>query len=232
MPLLSETLTESKAPQEQIDAALAMETTLAENGTKISTLNSEARGYRTKASAAATELEKYAGIDLEEIAVLKEKNLKASGDFDTLKDDLQNRFAEKEKGYAEQITSLSSRLEKEAIDKNLLAAASRLDAINPVQVASLLRGNVKLEEDGSISVMDGDKARTDGKGENLSLDAYVEEWLKSNLHMVKGKGGGAGSGGNQGGEGDAKVISLDAFNAMDAKGKMDYMKAGGKVSDK
>lgn len=230
MPLLSDTLTEAKAPQEQIDAALAMEKTAEENGSKISTLNSEARGYRKKASDATTELEKYSGVDLDELTALREKSLKASGDFDTLKEDLQTRFTEKETGYKTQITSLSSQLEKVAIDKNLLAAASLGDAIDPAQVATLLRGNVKLEEDGSISVMEGDKVRTDGKGENLSLEAYVGEWLKDNLHMVKGKGGGAGSGGGAGEGGDTKTMTLEAFDAMTPKAKMDFMKDGGKVT--
>ena len=227
---LSETLTEAGAPQEQIDAALAMENTMAESGTKISELKSEARGYRTKASAATTELEKYSGVNLEELAALKEKDLKAAGDFETLKEDLTTRFSEKEKGYTDQISSLSSRLEKEAIDKNLLAAASSLDAIDPAQVSSLLRGNVKLEADGTISVMKGDKVRTDGHGENLTLAAYVDEWLKDNLHMVKGKGGGGGSGGGSGGEGDGKTMTLADFNALDPRGKANYMKEGGKVS--
>lgn len=229
---LSEALTKAEAPQEQIDAALAMEKTASDNGTKISELNSEARGYRKKASDATTELEKYSGVDLEELAALKEKSLKASGDFDTLKEDLQTRFAEKEKGYTTQISSLSSQLEKVSIDKNLLSAATKGDAINPAQVAALLRGSVKLEEDGSISVMNGDKVVTDGNGENLSLDAYVEGWLKENLHMVKGKGGGGGSGGNQGGEGDHKTMTLEAFDALDPRGRMDFMKEGGRVSDK
>lgn len=228
---LSKVLTEAKAPQEQIDAALAMEKSAAESGTKISELNSEARGYRTKASSLATELEKFSDIDLEAVAALKEKDLKAAGDFDTLKDNLQTKYAEKEKGYTDTISLLSSRLEKEAIDKNLLSAAVKGDAIDPSQVAALLRGGVKLEEDGSISVMNGDKVRTDGHGENLSLDAYVEEWLKGNLHMVKGKGGGAGSGGNQGGDGDHKTMTLVEFNKMDPRAKADYMKSGGRVSE-
>ena len=67
----------------------------------------------------------------------------------------------------------------------LVNAAAKFKAVNPEQVQALLRGNVRLNEDGDAEVLDSTGAvRYDDKGNPLSVEAYVEEWLQSNPHFL------------------------------------------------
>lgn len=67
----------------------------------------------------------------------------------------------------------------------LVNAAAKFKAVNPEQVQALLRGNVRLNEDGDAEVLDSTGAvRYDDKGNPFTVEAYVEEWLQSNPHFL------------------------------------------------
>lgn len=67
----------------------------------------------------------------------------------------------------------------------LVNAAAKFKAVNPEQVRTLLRNNVKLNDEGEAEVLDSTGAvRYTDKGEPLSVEAYVEEWLTANPHFI------------------------------------------------
>lgn len=227
---LSEMLKKAGAPQDQIDAAIAMEQEQEAQGKKIAELNSEARDYRKKASSASDELKKFEGIDLDEVNKLREEHLKNVGDFDKLKAELTESFAKKESEYLKSIDQLKQSLETVTIDKTLMAEASRLNAIDPHQVVSLLKGNIKLGEDHKITVMDGETIAHNSKGEPHTVESYVSDWLSKNPHHVKGSGGGSGSHGNMGGNASKQMARAD-FDKLPAYEQKGFIDSKGVVVD-
>ena len=67
----------------------------------------------------------------------------------------------------------------------LLNAAAKYKAVNPEQVQTLLRNNIRLNEDGEAEVIDSTGAvRYKDSGSLLSVEEYVEEWLQKNPHFM------------------------------------------------
>ena len=229
---LSETLKTAGAPQEQIDQALKMEGSITDFGVKIEDLNKEAGHYRKKSVGLSDDLKAFDGMDPVKYAEIMEKHHKDSGDFETLKTNLNEKFAASEKASSEKYGTLEGKYKNLVINQGILAFASELNAINPSEVVDLLRGNVKLSEDGSPVVMDGKTPKTDGKGGHLSLKAYVEGFLAERPHHVKPGKPGSGSHGNK--EGDSKggkTISRATYDALSIAEKSSFSKEGGQLTD-
>lgn len=67
----------------------------------------------------------------------------------------------------------------------LLNAAAKFKAVNPEQVQALLRSNLRLNEDGEAEVIDSTGAvKYDDKGNLVTVESYVEEWLNKNPHFL------------------------------------------------
>lgn len=72
------------------------------------------------------------------------------------------------------------------IDMPLLDAASRFKAVNPEQVKQLIKGNIRLNEDGEVEVVGEDgSVRYDDSGKPVSVDTFVQEWLQNNPHFAQ-----------------------------------------------
>lgn len=143
---------------------------------------------------------KYEGIDVDAYSKWQQdqadaelERQKQAGEFDTA----MKKLAESKDA---EIKRLRSQVTSTAVDGELLRAASSLHAVEPSQVASLIRGNVKLSEDGKAEVVDENGAiRYSDDGTPLTVHEYVGEFLTTNAHFVKATQGGAGSTGNVGG---------------------------------
>ena len=71
------------------------------------------------------------------------------------------------------------------IDTPLVSAAARLRAVNVEQVKSLLKSNVRLNNDGEVEVVDNTGAvRYNDRGQPLQVDDLVHDFLQSNPHFV------------------------------------------------
>jgi hypothetical protein len=143
---------------------------------------------------------KVGGINLDEARELLAKREEAEieqqkqrGEFDAiLKQTVEKKDAE--------INSYKSRLQETLIDGALSASASRNNAVDTAQVTALLKGNTRLNEDGAVEIVDSNGTpRYNDKGDLLSDDERVTEFLTANPHFVSASGGGAGSMGNAGG---------------------------------
>jgi len=163
---------------------------------------------------------KLDGIDIEEAKKLlqekKDKELeiaKQRGEFDKV---LKETVSKKD----QKIQSLESELKRIRIDETLVNVASGLKAVKPAEVKQLLRSNVRLNEQGSVEVINEDGTpRYSEKGEPMSVNDLVSEYLKNNPHHVMSTQSGVGSQGKIGGSTPKplKIGDLDLSNPTDRK---------------
>jgi len=163
---------------------------------------------------------KLDGIDIEEAKKLlqekKEKELeiaKQRGEFDKV---LKETVSKKDS----KIQSLESELKRIRIDETLVNVASGLKAVKPAEVKQLLRNNVRLNDQGSVEVINEDGTpRYSDKGEPMSVNELVAEYLKNNPHHVMATQSGSGSQSKIGGASpkQLKIGDLDLNNPNDRK---------------
>ena len=163
---------------------------------------------------------KLDGIDIEEAKKLlqekKDKELeiaKQRGEFDKV---LKETVSKKDS----KIQSLESELKRIRIDETLVNVASGMKAVKPAEVKQLLRSNVRLNDQGSVEVINEDGTpRYSDKGEPMSVNDLVSEYLKNNPHHVMATQSGVGSQGKIGGSTPKpiKMSDLDLNNPNDRK---------------
>jgi|TARA_E500000318_G_scaffold101987_1_gene105926 hypothetical protein len=145
---------------------------------------------------------------------------KQRGEFE----DLLKQQAEK---FNQEKSQMQKQLEQIKINDALVNSAVKNKAINPEQVTNLLRSKVKLNEDGRVEVLaENNQPRYNSKGELLSVDDYVQEFITQNPHFQSATPSGSGSKANVG-KVDAKpfnIADLDMSKAEDRKAYADYRK--------
>ena len=126
-----------------------------------------------------------------------------------------------------EIANLKTQLEQIKINDSLLSSASKHRSNVPDQVVQLLKSNVKLNEEGKVEVLAENKQpRYNTKGELLSVDEYVQEFLTQNPHFQAATPSGSGSVSNVG-KVDAKpfnIADLDMTKPEDRKRYAEYKK--------
>lgn len=131
------------------------------------------------------------------------------------------------------IQQLQQELHSIKVDGSLLNAASAKRAVNPQQVVSLLKGNIRLGETGDVEVLDGDGSiRYNDNGVPMSAEELVEDFLNSNPHFITAGPNGSGAKSNiantNGKEiGKIDVSNLDMNNPEDRAVYKKYMKSKG-----
>jgi len=140
-------------------------------------------------------LRKYSDVDLDKyrnlVAQEEERKIseqKKKGEFEAILKE------QAEKSNA-RINSLHTELTKIKVDGALLNAASVKKAINPEQVAQLVRNQVKMSDTGEVEVIDSKSGQTryNDNGDPLTPVQLVEDFLKSNPHFVQAGPAGGGS---------------------------------------
>jgi len=143
---------------------------------------------------------------------------KQRGEFE----DLLKQQADK---FNQEKSQMQKQLEQIKINDALVNSAVKNKAINPEQVTNLLRSKVKLNEDGRVEVLaENNQPRYNSKGELLSVDDYVQEFITQNPHFQSATPSGSGSKANVG-KVDAKpfnIADLDMSKAEDRKAYADY----------
>ena len=120
----------------------------------------------------------------------KEKQIQEAKTKSDLEKLMQERLAEKDA----EILKYKNEIKKERVDNSILSVASRNKAISPNQVVALLKDNVRLTDDNRVEVLDNNKnIRYNSKGELLSVEEQVKEFLDANPHFRQGSLSGAGS---------------------------------------
>ena len=146
---------------------------------------------------------------------------KQRGEFD----EIMKTQAEKSNS---EISILKSQLEQIKITDSLLNSASKHKANVPDQVVKLLRSQVKLNDEGKVEILAENKQpRYNTKGELLSVDEYVQEFLTQNPHFQSATPSGSGSQGNVdrvNANQPFNIADLDMSNPADRKLYADYRK--------
>ena len=157
----------------------------------------------------------------EEIA--KEKQIQEAKTKADLENLMKQRIAEKDKELAD----WKSKVKTINVDNSILALASKNNAIAPDQVVSLLKSEVNYNDDGRVEILDNNKnIRYNPKGELLTIEDRVKEFLDANPHFRKGSLSGSGSLNSV--EGKAvkpfNISDLDMSKAEDRKKYAEYRK--------
>ena len=122
--------------------------------------------------------------------VLKEKQLQDAKTKAEIEKLMKERIAEKD----QELMSMKNMIKKEKIDNSVMSVASKMHAINPKQVVELMKSNIKLSDDNRIEVLDKhNNIRYNDKGELLTIEESVKEFLDTNPHFSKGSLSGVGS---------------------------------------
>jgi len=121
---------------------------------------------------------------------LKEKEIKEAKSKSELEKLMQERISEKNT----EILKYKNEIKKERIDNSVLSVASKMNAINPQQVVDLLKKDIKLNDDNRIEILDNNSnIRYNEKGELLTIEQRVKEFLDANPHFSQGSKSGTGS---------------------------------------
>jgi len=121
---------------------------------------------------------------------LKEKEVKEAKSKAELEKLMQQRISEKDT----EILKYKNEIKKERIDNSIMAVASKNNAINPSQVVSLLKDAIKLNDDGRVEILDNNSnIRYNEKGNLLTIEEKVKEFLQANPHFSASGKSGTGS---------------------------------------
>ena len=145
-------------------------------------------------------------VKKQEEEILKAKQVEEAKSKSELEKLMQERIAEKDT----EITKYKQAIQKERIDNQILSVASRNKAISPSQVVSLLKDEVRLTDDNRVEILDNNKnIRYNSKGELLTIEEKVKEFLDANPHFSQGSLAGSGSQQSIGGK------TVKPFNIQD-----------------
>ena len=153
---------------------------------------------------------KYSGVDLDHYKGLveaeeqrKQEELEKRGQYETLLKEQAEKFNSKIKTYESELHAIK-------VDGALLQEASKSKAVNPQQVVALLKGSLKLNEAGTVDVMDANgQVRYDDNGNPFPVSKLVEEFLTNNPHF---KSAGPQGTGTQGAIGKQSSVNIDVRN--------------------
>ena len=109
------------------------------------------------------------------------------------KEDYQLKRGEFEKVLQEKLSVKDAEIQKRdriiesyRVETPILDAAARHRSVNPDQVKALVRGLVRLNQDGEVEVTDNrGQVRYNDAGKPLSVEDLVQEFLQSNPHFVQ-----------------------------------------------
>ena len=154
---------------------------------------------------------------------LKEKAVKEAKSKAELEKLMQQRILEKDT----EINKFKSEIKKERIDNSVLSVASQHKAVSPAQVVSLLKDEIKLNDQNRVEILDkNNNIRYNEKGNLLTIEERVKEFLDTNPHFRQGSLSGTGS--QSAIEGKTvkpfKIQDLNMSNADDRKKYAEYRK--------
>ena len=126
----------------------------------------------------------------QEEEVLKEKEVQEAKSKSDLEQLMKQRIADKDKELAD----WKAKVKTINVDNSIMSLASKNNAIAPDQVVSLLKNEVNYNDDGRVEILDNNKnIRYNSKGELLTIEDRVNEFLDANPHFRKGSLSGTGS---------------------------------------
>ena len=155
--------------------------------------------------------------------LLKEKQIQDAKTKAEIEKLMKDRIAEKD----QELLNMKSMIKKEKIDNSVMSVASKKNAVNPQQIVELMKSNIKLSDDNRIEVLDKhNNIRYNDKGELLTIEESVKEFLDANPHFSKGSLSGVGSQSSVEGKTvkPVKIQDLDMSKSEDRAKYAEYRK--------
>lgn len=191
----------------------------------------DAIAAETRRKTEARFAKKYENVDVEKYQSLMQKEEEQKISQANEKSEFEKLLKDNAEKFQTKISGLTSELTKIKVDGALINAASTNRAINPEQVATLVRNNVKMTESGEVEVVDPKtgQPRYTENGDPLNIDGLVAEFLQTNPHFVSAGQPGGGSKSNTGTQGvsPVDVNSLDMNNPEHRKKYAEWRKSQG-----
>ena len=150
--------------------------------------------------------------------LLKEQQIKEAKSKAEIEKIMQERLSEKE----QELNRYKEQIKKEKVDNSILSIANKEKSINAQQVVSLLKNEIKYNDDGRIEIVDNNSnVRYNAKGELLTIEDRVKEFLDANPHFRQGSKSGSGSQSSIGGN-TVKPFSLQDLDLTKPEDKKAY----------
>jgi hypothetical protein len=142
---------------------------------------------RTKSQLEKKFSSKYEDLgDPEELRTIKSEWEKKQQEQQIKRGEFEKTLQELAAKKDSEIQKRDSIIKEYKVNTPLLSAAAKYRAVNAEQVKSLLQGNVRLNQDGEVEVVDAKGAvRYNDNGEPLIVEDLVNEFLNQNPHFVQ-----------------------------------------------
>ena len=132
----------------------------------------------------------------------------------------------------EEVNTLRGELEKIKVDGALISAASQKGSVNPEHIAQLLKASVRLDPNGSVTVVDSEgNPRYTESADPMSVTDLVEDFLSVNTYYRSAGPQGTGSQSNTDVKSSTQSVDLsqldltrpdhrDIYRKMKQEGKL------------
>jgi hypothetical protein len=168
---------------------------------------------------------KYSNVDInlyndlvEKQEQARQQELEKRGEFEKLLKEQAEKFTGKIQQYENELHSIK-------IDGALLNEASAAKAVNPQQVVSLLKSQLKLNEAGAVDVVDQNgQVRYDDQGNTIKVSHLVNEFLSANPHFVSAGPNGSGTGQGVGKQTPVVENDVTKLNMQNPEHRAQYAK--------
>ena len=185
--------TKVNQPQNDAQAVEVKETKTEENNTNQQQFTQEDLDRIIKQRLEAEKAKNQRALDevkAKEAEALKEKEIQDAKTKADLENLMKARIAEKD----QELSKWKNKVKTINVDNSILSIASNNNAIAPSQVVSLLKNEVNYNDDGRVEILDNNSnIRYNTKGELLTIEERVKEFLDANPHFRKGSLAGTGS---------------------------------------
>jgi hypothetical protein len=175
---------------------------------------------------------RYSDIDMNEYKSLKQAEEERELEAMKKREEFDKILSQQKDKYSGEINTLRQELTAMKVDGTLLNTASQRNAVNPEQVAQLLRNQVGLDETGRPVVYDGGNVVYDpDTAEPKSLESLVNEFLDTNPHFLRSGPSGVTSSGASGSAPTTKQVDISQLDMSKAADREMYKKlrAEGKI---
>mgnify|MGYP001325343538 FL=1 len=185
--------TQVNQPQNDAQAVEVKETKTEENNTNQPQFTQEDLDRIIKQRLEAEKAKNQRALDevkAKEAEAIKEKEIQDAKTKADLENLMKARIAEKD----QELSKWKNKVKTINVDNSILSIASNNNAIAPSQVVSLLKNEVNYNDDGRVEILDNNSnIRYNTKGELLTIEERVKEFLDANPHFRKGSPSGSGS---------------------------------------
>lgn len=138
---------------------------------------------------------KYDDINITEYRSLKAEQEKIKIEEQKNRGEFEQILSEQKADYDLKLDSVKSKLHSVQVDGALLSAAGGRNAVNPSQVAQLLRNRVTLTDEGEVHVLSdkGEVMYDKNTASPTTVETLVNEFLDASPHFLRAGPSGSGS---------------------------------------